>query len=331
MTVLATTASPAAEVTIEGTATVLPVADANAAASSTAETEGAKEDQSLLSVMRSAIEKPADPVASPASEEDPAVAAVTEEAPAAEASADDDKNLPFHEHPRWQAVLAERDALKAPAEQHGHIMAFMQEHGLTPEEVTEGYEVMAMLKSSDPDTLGKAREYFVKNLQALDGMLGFTLPEDLQERVESGFLDEEGARELATARAAKSLRDSRAEALAADEAAASKDREVRDAAQAITASVASWEDRIKTADPDYAKKAKLIEDRALRIMQSEGPARNPAEAVALVERAHKEITAEFRAVLPKPRSILPNPPSVNTTATAAPASMKEAMIQALGR
>lgn len=334
MTGTATTPSPVVEPLDPEAAipaALEPPIDANPADPSPVDPVDAKEPGSLLDVVKAAVEKPAEAVVSSDPEGDPVTPPAEEPAPAVEPKAEDDADLPFHNHPRWKAVIAERDQLRDPAERYGQIEGFMQEHGLSGEEVAEGYEVMALLKSGDPAKLTQAREWFSERLNALDGMLGNVLPADLQARVDEGFLDEEGAQEIAQSRATAALLASKGEAAAKATAEQTAATEVQARTQSMIGAVEAWEASAKASDPDYSKKAKLIEDRCRSIVAATGkPPMNAEEATALAIKAHAEITAEFKAALPKPRAINPVPQSQSTTPSAQPKTLRDAINAAVG-
>lgn len=339
MTDLATTSSPVVEpidpVAIDQAVQADPIAsetvlDANPAAPSTVDIVDANEPQNLLDVVKAAVEKPAEAVASSDPKGDPVTPPADAEAPA-DAAAEDDADLPFHNHPRWKAVIAERDGLRDPAERYGAITGFMQEHGLSSEEVAEGYEVMALLKSNDPTKLSEARDWFASRLSALDGMLGHTMPDDLQQRIDDGLLDEDGAAELAQARAAVTLRDRQTTAQTEATTAADQQRQATEITTAIVTAVEGWEARIKASDPDYSKKSELVQAKCQAIVQLEGKApANAAEATALADRALAEVNALLKSALPKPRAITPSPLGASTTIAAQPTTLRGAIDTALG-
>lgn len=306
--------------------------DANAAAPSTVDVVDAKEPPSLLSVIKSAVEKPAEAVVSSDPEGDPVDPAAADPAVVAEPAAEDDANLPFHQHPRWKAVIAERDSLKEPAERFGYIQGFMQEHGLSVEEVADGYEIMALLKSGDPDKLAQARDALFSRIESIDAALGNVLPPDLQARIDEGLLDEEGAAELSRARAATALRTATETTRAAAEAEAAKERDTTAATQAIVSAVEAWEARIKASDVDYPMKADLVQAKCQAIVMRTGiPPKNAVEATALAEQALGEVNAMLKATRPKPRAIVPAPAGTSTIATAEPKTLREVVAAAAGR
>lgn len=305
--------------------------DANPAASSTVDETDAKAP-TLLDVVKSAIEpkaEPTDPSTVTASEVDPLV-----EDPAAvavEPDPKDDADLPFHNHPRWKQVTAERDSFKGDAEQYGKITGFMTEKGLTPEDVAEGYEVMALLKSGSPEDLTKVREYFHTNLLALDTALGNVLPEDLQTRVDDGLIDEAGAQELARSRATEALRVSQATTRDEATANAKATTDAQTLGAAMVTAVEGWEARTKATDPDYAKKAELVETTCRAIVQRTGtPPATPEAAVALAEQAMVEVNRQFKSLAPKPKPIALDPHGSSTPTNVAPKTLREAINAAVG-
>lgn len=162
MTLEVTEASPVSDPNAE---TVQPVAateaatqeDANAAQSSDADKEDAKQEPlSLRDVIQNVVAKPEVPEESSTTEAKEEVA--EPEAKAEEEGDDPDAQVPFHNHPRFKQVLQERDSYKADADQYRNITEFMSTNKLIGEEVAEGFEIMALLKSASPQNLVKARE-----------------------------------------------------------------------------------------------------------------------------------------------------------------------------
>lgn len=305
--------------------------DANAAESSTADTTDAKAPASLLDVVKDAVEKKADgQEESSASEGDQEAkdetATATETEQAKDGEADD---VPFHKHPRWQEMIAERDRLKPAADSYEKISAFMTEHNLVPTEVAEGFEVMALLKAATPESLTKALEWFESRTTYLREATGAALPEDLATRVDDGVLDQDSAAELARMRAQQSINDRRTK----QETEQREQRETVERNQAMAAqmgaAVQTWEDGIKGRDPDYSKKAGLIEDRAIALAQRFGLPKTTEEAVALAERAYKDVSDNLKAALPPPRRVTPTPAGSSATTIAQPKTMREAISAAV--
>lgn len=299
----------------DGTAAA-PAVDANPADSSAVDTPDANEAPiSLLSVVQNAVEKKQEEAPAGSSDAEgegkAAVAAEGEAKPEGEAAADGEAeaDVPFHNHPRWKKLVAERDTFKEDAENYQGIQAFVQANGLTGDEVAEGYEVMALLKRGDRESLTKALEWFEPRVDFLREQIGAVLPDDIRERVDSGELDEDTANELAQARAAVKLNE-RAEA-----DRTKRETEATAAATAETTglemakAVQAWEDTTKAADPDYAKKAELVITTSRAIIQERGgiyPA-NQQEAVELAKAAYQRVNDTFKALIPTPKAVTPSP------------------------
>jgi hypothetical protein len=200
-----------------------------------------------------------------------------------------------------------------------------------PEEVAEGFEIMARLKSGDPARLREALEWFEPRVQSLRETLGAVLPADLQERVDGGMLDEDTARELASTRATNALRDRQDKARneAAVEVHSADQR--RQQQQAVATALTAWENGIKGSDPDYAKKAELVESTALAMATRDGPPKSPEAAVELAQRAYAKVTDTFRGFAPRPQpkdTTTPAGTSARST-TPAPTSLRAAIEAAL--
>jgi hypothetical protein len=313
--------------------------DAKAAESSNADITDAKEaPTSLLDVVRDAVAKPKEPEESSTPEAEQEKPEATNGAKA-EVDAESDVDVPFHTHPRWKqrteelkALRSERDALSEPAQNFQAITGFMETHGLAPQEVAEGFEVMALLKSGKPDDLQRVLAWMEPNVAMLHQRLGKVLPDDLQTRVEDGLLDKEIAEELAQARARTSLTAEQEARRAKDAEAAKAANAAQARAEAMVHSVSEWEVRTRKADPDYAKKAALVETHARALVQQTGkPPATAEEAVALVEKAYEAVNGTFKSLLPTPRAITPAPTGMSAVVSTAPKTLAEAIRQAARR
>ncbi len=316
----AETPNPALE--LDGNAAVS-AGDANPAGSSAADTPDANEAPvSLLSVVQSAVEKkePEQPAGSSDADGEGKAASVVdgEVKPEGEAAAEGEgeAEVPFHNHPRWKQLVAERDTFKEDAESYQGIQSFMQTNGLNGEEVAEGYEIMALLKRGDRESLTKALEWFEPRTSFLREQIGAVIPDDIQARIESGELDETTAAELAQARATARLAER------ADEERTKREGEAEAATTAQTTvvnmqkAVQSWEDQTKAADPDYAKKAELVITMSRSIIQERG-GKGPAtvqEALDLAKTAYDRVNDTFALLIPKPKPVTPSPAGMSAVA-----------------
>lgn len=324
--------------------------DVNASEPSTEETEatpaggGEKGEtkDSLLDVVRKATEKaqpdpeqeesepPADDKADDGSEEDSESSDQKDDGQE-DKEENPDENVPFHKHPRWKEVIAERnkareerDEFKAKADEVDQIHAFMRAQNLTPEEVAQGYQIMAAIKN-DP---AAAYEQIQQVYQQVSLASGKALPEDLQQKVDDGLVDEDTAYELAQQRAKGSMTQAQLKA--------QQDRAQQQAAmsqrQEIAAAVSDWENGVKGRDPEYGKKQKLVE-RAARALMADKPPRNKQDALALVQEAYDAVNEDLKQFKPAKPSVkgplASGQSSTTKKASVAPKSMEEAVRLAL--
>jgi len=310
--------------------------DANSAQSSGADNEDAKqsEPENLLDVVKSAVEPKAE--AGEASSPSEVSAEVEEATPETDSAETDqaDADVPFHKHPRWQEMKAERDAYKADADRFQKITGFMAENRLTDAEVSEGFAVMAALKSGSHSDLQAAYDWFASNTQRLAESLGHALPADIQAKVADGYMDEEVAQELAKERAKAALLAQQAQQQQEASEQARQAEQLQAIQSDMVSAVQSWEEGIKAKDPDYAsKKAALVEDQVRAIVHRRGgiPPQTREEALALADQAYAEVNERIRAFVPKPRPVTPPPAGLSARASTEPTTLRGFVEAALHR
>ena len=328
-------------------------ADANppSRSSDASDTGATKERETLLSVVRKALKpedaqsgqspKPKDGNSSQAQDGTQGESAEAELPEDAEA---DEKSVPFHQHPRWQKVVGERNALRAQvasiqreavpwkrdSDDYRKITGFMEHNGLTPAEVGEGFETMSYLKNDPAKALARLGPV-VDNLRRFVGEL---LPDDLRQKVDQGYLDETTARETARLRAKQNYdaqlvteRNNRAQVQRQQQDARSNQQRLANDCSAV---VGAWETEIRGKDPDFDRKSVFVKDYAEKILGQQGMVRTKEEAIEVVKRAYALTNQRLRGVLPPRSSITPSPRSSNssTNGQIAPKSLREVVRRA---
>ncbi len=307
-TVTDTSTTPAAETAVTNS-------DASTAASSTA-TE--KPAGTMLDAVKAAIApKDATPASkstdTPADGEDPdSKPAETTETD--ELSAEEVKALSVRTQQRFskltknlKAASAEVQSLKPKAEEFDKIDTFVRNAGLSPQDVAGTLEIAAMLRSSPANALARL-EPIVAQLRAT---VGETLPADLQQKVDTGYLTEADAKTLAKAQAGERLATQRITALSEQQQASARDNEFRTLTTDTVSKVTSWESTQAARDPDWHLKrdnvAELVE---LAIERKTRELRRPyfptaAEAIQLSADALKTVNGRFKSFGPRPQAITP--------------------------
>lgn len=195
------------------------------------------------------------------------------------------EKLPFHNHPRWKEMIQERDQLKPAAEQYQKITTFMNNNSLSTEEMAEGMQVMALMKN-DPVNAYKRLKGYLDNLAPV---VGEVLPDDIRQKVDDGFIDEDSAKELARLKAERDFHSQRYL-----EQQSRQERQVAEQNQkAMYESVATWEQAEKAKDPDWSAKYEMVMDRVKSLLAEKQPT-NAQEAVEVARRALADVNSRLR-------------------------------------
>ena len=195
------------------------------------------------------------------------------------------EKLPFHNHPRWKEMINERDQLKPAAEQYQKITTFMNNNSLSTQEMAEGMQVMALMKNDPVSAYAKLKGY----LDNLAPVVGEILPDDIRQKVDDGFIDEESAKELARLKAEKDFHSQRYL-----EQQSKQERQTSEQNQrAMYESVATWEQVEKAKDPDWSAKYEMVMDRVKSLLSEKQP-QNSQEAVEVARRALAEVNSRLR-------------------------------------
>lgn len=203
---------------------------------------------------------------------------------------DDFSKLPFNKHPRFRELVKEKNTYKAQmaeyeadAKQYRDIQSFMQNNGLTAEEVAESLSILAQVKTGDP---AKAYELMLQRTQALAVVAGKQLPTDLEEKVEQGYIDRETAQDLHQQRVSAE----RKAQLAQSQLAQRSVQDQRSQVNAIASAVSAWEQATKSSDPDFDLKAELVKDRVRAYVASNGMPRTAEAALKLSKDSYDAVT-----------------------------------------
>jgi hypothetical protein len=280
--------------------------DSTPTSSEAGDKDANKKPASLLDAVKSAVAKKADAASSTVGSNGKTAEGTEADPKALDDSAKDKpkpdaaEKLPFHNHPRWKEVVSERDALKPKAEQFEKITSFMSANGLSNQEVIEGFQIMALMKTNPVEAHKRISEYKSK----LDALVGEKLPEDLSKKVEDGYVDKDSAAETARLRAEKALYEQRM--------AQQQEQQTAQRQSAIHSAVVNWEQKMKATDADWSAKQEFVTDQVKLMMATEQPS-TPEQAISLVERAYS-ITKERMSRFAPQRKPVTHVPSSTSSA-----------------
>jgi hypothetical protein len=218
---------------------------------------------------------------------------------------DDYSKLPFHEHPRFKKLVAQKHAFReqaqafeSDAKQYREIQSFMDANGLSAHDAAEALALMAQIKSGDP---AKAYEVLTQKAESLATLAGKKLPQDLEERVEQGYVDRDTAQELHQQR------------VTAERQAAAAQRQLEQRSQvdqrqqtlSIAQAVQTWEAATKANDPDFGLKVDLVKDRVRAHIATAGMPRTVDEAVRVSKDAYDSVSDILRRAQGPKQSMRP--------------------------
>lgn len=283
--------APAPEARVESA----PKNDAKpAASSSNAGDKDANKKATLLDVVKAAYEK-GKPDSDSSAEGDKRASAegnVTDEKgdqDDSQAQKDDAQKaaekLPFHNHPRWKEVNAKLKEAEPAADQYRKITTFMENNGLSQQEMVDGFKIMAMMKQ-EPAEAYKALKGYVEKLAPLAGEI---LPDELKRRVDDGFDSPETAQELARLRAKQDFEAAKQQEMAQRQ----EQQQAAERQQAMYSAVNAWEQAEQAKDPDWSAKYEMVNDRVMALLRTERPA-SPSDAIEIARRALSDVNARLR-------------------------------------
>jgi hypothetical protein len=287
----------------------------------------AKDEKTLLSVVRDAVQPTKD-----AADPSPASASDHQAAKSAEPDNEAFADVPFHNHPRFRELIQQRNDLRAPAESYRKIEAFLVENAIEPKEASDALNWTALMKR-DPE---QAWAQIKPVIQDLLLTIGEVLPPDLRAQVQSGQLPADVAKALAKERAKATIaqgqlsyRDKQTEA--------QRKRQETDAASekhaAVVAAARAWDTAKRTGpnkDPDFAKKERRLKSEVLLLQREDGIPDTPEGVKAQLDKALRAVNAEFAAAVPRRPGITPvTGGSVSGSPRAQPKSILE-VVQSVG-
>ena len=301
--------------------------DVDAGSSAAEDTQDAKEPASLLDAVQAAVETSAGEDSSDLGEGSQDVEA--EAAPEGEAEADGElKGDPTEEElktykpatrARFEKLLGERNEYR---ESHKHlqgILSFVGDAGLSTDEVNNGFEIMRLMKQEPAQAL----QALVPYVEALMKATGEFVPEDLQERVDGGYIDEDAAKEISRLRSKERLSER--------QSTESSEQARTEFAEDLRSSLNDWERQWSGSDPDFALKQPRVQEKMKLYVLEHGFPPSKAAALNLAENAKQAVENEMKPFIQRKQAVTPVTGGSSAKATVEPSSMLEAISQAAGR
>lgn len=338
--------SPETEIEVkppEATAEAAADAKDNSAESSPAEKDGQQKGD-VLSAVKAALkpEKESSPDSANQDPEKDAAAPAEKEGGAGE---DDSEDFSEEEKARLSQKAKRRfhklagevtdltkkiGDLEPQAQQFQKIVNFVQDAGLSADEMNRTFDVAKAIKQ---DPL-RAYEMLKPVFEQLQQLVGEVIPADLQQAVNLGQITEAHARELARSRSAATLREQQLQRFEQRNTVERQHNAVKSQWDAAANATTAWENSKAKSDPEWKLKQprviQLIELNLLKQRQA-NPNYVPSveDAVSIANQALETVNNEFKALRPKPKAVNPITDVASTRSEAKPKTALEAARRAL--
>lgn len=229
-----------------------------------------------------------------------------------------------------QSIEQERDQYRQGHQQFEAIQGFMKQNSLQTEDVVEALQIAAAF-NSDP---AKAAELLAPKMQTLQKFNGEILPDDLQQRVETGELSQPDAQEIVRLRHQNALRERQTQQVTQQQQQAQR-VQAQQQAQGLMAQAANQEQqRLAQSDPEFQKKLPWVRDRLQVLIQQSRP-QSAEQAAGLVREAYDSVTRDMSGLVPRRKEVPKGPSSTQgggtSTTAREPQSMAEAIALAAGQ
>lgn len=191
---------------------------------------------------------------------------------------------------RLEDTHSQVENLKPAAEGYQQIESYMSDHGITPEEASEAFTIMALVKTDPAQALERMQGH-VKNIASY---VGDEMPDDIRQKVEDGILDEETGKELSKARAEARRERQKSEGIQQQYQQQQQQQQTAQTQQAVAQALDNWQASKSQEDPNYQQKHELVSTQLRALVAQYGTPRNAEEAGLYAEKAYDFANQQFQ-------------------------------------
>jgi len=225
---------------------------------------------------------------------------------------------------RAKAAEATVKEYQTDAEQFRQFQSYLTTSQLSAEDTNLLLGLGAALRKGDFATFLDGVLPYVQLAQEATGQ---RLPADLQEKVDSGYVTEDMARDYARTRYTAQQLQAQAQEMQTRQAEQARQANAHSVASAVT----QWETSVRTTDPDYSHKEDAVRRYAQALVAERGAPQSPEQAVEYARLAYEEVNRLLKPLKPAVQPTRPTPTGaqVATSATPAPRTLMEAAMAGL--
>jgi hypothetical protein len=280
-----------------------------AAESSTAD-EGVKAPATPLEAVKAALEA----TSSSDKTDKPATESPTRDADAKESKTsgadepyeEEDKNFSKVANQRIRTLVEQRNAAQSRLEEvtktADAYTAVVERVRATGASAAQIDEAMALLTEINRNPI-KAFEMLTPIYQSLEQFVGNRLPSDLQEKVDSGHIDEDSAREIARLRNSSKFAETQHQQFVQQTQQQTDEDSLKSLKNAIGQASTDWDAKWKGSDPDYQRKLPFVMAEIRAQIAEAGGITSPQQAVKIADAALKKVNESLTGLMPQKREI----------------------------
>lgn len=229
-----------------------------------------------------------------------------------------------------EPLRQEIETIKPKAQRLDELTGYMREHEITPDHLNNALGLTAMINRGN---YREALPVLENLLNQVRSAAGEVLPDDLQQRVNLGYITEADAKELNRAKAAEKQTAAQVQKDREKAATERAQREVKQTVDLAVNSAEAWHKEQVTSDPDWNLKRDLVTQRMELELHRLGPQGYPRTEKAvrdLLDQVKKDVETGIKNFRPAPKAITPiTGNGASPRSTAKPTNMLDAIEQGL--
>lgn len=196
-------------------------------------------------------------------------------------------DVPFHKHPRFQEVIAQRNGFREDAGRYQNVVSYLSENNLSSEEAANALHTFARAKVDPAGAFAELKPW----LQELLVAAGEVMPADIQARVDKGEIPAEVGIELSRERAKSKSHETRQGFEAQKNARVSQTNLVTE----LVTTAQSWEADRRAKDPNFAAKHPALLREVAFLQQQHGKPKDKAGVLKQLKDAYDAVNKTFKA------------------------------------
>lgn len=231
-----------------------------------------------------------------------------------------------------EPLRQEIETMKPKAERLDELTGYMRQHEITPDHLNNALGLTAMINRGNYREALPVLERLINDVRMRAGEV---LPDDLQQRVNLGYITEADAKALHQAKTAEKQTADQAKKEREKVETERAQREVNAVVDTAVTTADTWHQEQATTDPDWNLKRDLVTQRMELELLRVGPKGYPRTKQAvrdLLDRVKKDVEAGIKNFQPTPKAITPiHGNGASPRSAAKPSSMFDAVEQGLAK